>query len=152
MDWQHLVCADRHGISAAHPGVHIESPDFISELQRDMDRVVFSSAFRRLQGKTQMLVFPETDFVRTRLTHTIEVASIGRVLSHLIFHLMLRAADQDPSSADVQRCYTCRRRHINLLQRLSNEAPQKRALARSGHSGQKNIATSVGVDEEARFL
>ncbi|MDJ0363945.1 dNTP triphosphohydrolase [Hymenobacter sp. H14-R3] len=49
----------------------------------DYDRVVFSSAFRRLQRKTQVMPLPETDFVHTRLTHSLETACVGRSLGRL---------------------------------------------------------------------
>lgn len=51
-----------------------------SQYQRDFDRIVFSSAFRRLQDKTQVFPLPESDFVHTRLTHSLEVSCVGRSL------------------------------------------------------------------------
>lgn len=51
-----------------------------SEFQKDYDRIIFCRAFRRLQGKTQVHPLPENDHVHTRLTHTLEVASVGRSL------------------------------------------------------------------------
>ncbi|MDL5047534.1 deoxyguanosinetriphosphate triphosphohydrolase [Oscillatoria amoena NRMC-F 0135] len=55
-----------------------------SQFQMDYDRLVFSSAFRRLQDKTQVVPLPQTDYVRTRLTHSLEVSCIARTLGTLI--------------------------------------------------------------------
>ncbi len=62
----------------------------------DYDRVVFSSAFRRLQRKTQVMPLPETDFVHTRLTHSLETACVGRSLGRLSARRVLEA---DPGIA-----------------------------------------------------
>ncbi len=51
-----------------------------SAFQQDFDRVVFSSAFRRLQDKAQVFPLADNDYLRTRLTHSMECASIGRSL------------------------------------------------------------------------
>lgn len=51
-----------------------------TEFQRDFDRIIFSSAFRRLQNKTQVFPLPGSVFVHNRLTHSLEVASVGRSL------------------------------------------------------------------------
>ena len=62
----------------------------------DYDRVVFSSAFRRLQRKTQVMPLPETDFVHTRLTHSLETACVGRSLGRLSAR---RVLETDPDLA-----------------------------------------------------
>ncbi len=61
-----------------------------SEFQRDFDRIVFSSAFRRMQDKTQVFPLAKNDYVRTRLTHSLEVASVGRSLGVLAGDHVLR--------------------------------------------------------------
>jgi len=83
LDWQKLLSKDRY-----NGETNLPTSDPVDRLyhvhQRDVDRVTFSSAFRRLQGKTQVFIFPETDYVRNRLTHTLEAASISRILATAI--------------------------------------------------------------------
>jgi dGTPase len=62
-----------------------------TEFFKDWDRIVFCSAFRRLQDKTQVQPLAKTDYVRTRLTHTLEVASVGRSLGMIAGQAILRS-------------------------------------------------------------
>ena len=55
-----------------------------TDFQRDFDRIIFSSAFRRLQNKTQVFPLPGSVFVHNRLTHSLEVSSVGRSLGSVI--------------------------------------------------------------------
>ncbi|MCZ2486938.1 dGTP triphosphohydrolase [Aquirufa antheringensis] len=59
-----------------------------TEFQRDFDRIIFSSAFRRLQNKTQVFPLPGSVFVHNRLTHSLEVASVGRSLGSLVGYVI----------------------------------------------------------------
>ncbi len=80
MGWKALLTSARLGVTAAR-----ESPNAgRSEFQRDFDRIIFSSAFRRLQDKTQVFPLAESDYVRTRLTHSLEASSVGRSLGTLV--------------------------------------------------------------------
>jgi dGTPase len=79
MQWQRLLSRARLGSQEA-PRASSARTDF----QRDFDRVVFSSAFRRMQDKTQVFPLSKVDYVRTRLTHSLEASSIGRSLGTLV--------------------------------------------------------------------
>ena len=76
MNWNQLLCTGRLG-RAGKPRPHDPAR---SEFRRDSDRLTFSTAFRRLQDKTQVFPLADNDYVRTRLTHSLEVASVGRSL------------------------------------------------------------------------
>lgn len=80
MDWKLLLSDDRLGINKSQ----LSKNDGRSQFQKDFDRIVFSPAFRRLQDKTQVFPLPESDFVHTRLTHSLEVSVVGRSLGNLV--------------------------------------------------------------------
>ncbi len=65
-----------------HPESPASSKDHRHPVERDRDRILHSSAFRRLQGKTQVFGIGQADFYRTRLTHSIEAAQIARAIAH----------------------------------------------------------------------
>ena len=78
MEWKNLISNKRFGQEHRHAERH----DDRSEFKRDYDRLIFSSAFRRLQNKTQVFPLPGSIFVHNRLTHSLEVASVGMSLGN----------------------------------------------------------------------
>jgi dGTPase len=64
-----------------------------SIFDRDFDRIIFSHPFRKLQDKTQVHPLPEQDFVHTRLTHSLEVSSVGRSLGRLVGAVLIEKHD-----------------------------------------------------------
>lgn len=87
MAWFRLLSTRRLGRSRAEPAEALLPR---TEFVRDYDRLIFSSAFRRLQDKTQVFPLAKSDYVRTRLTHSLEVASVGRSLGMLVAEAILR--------------------------------------------------------------
>ncbi len=127
MNWQQLISNKRLGQEHKHPKRH----DDRTEFKRDYDRLIFSAPFRRLQNKTQVFPLPGSIFVHNRLTHSLEVASVGMSLGN-----------------DVARQLT--ERHPELRDTLFAEIGQivsAACLAHDmgnppfGHSGEKAIQT-----------
>ncbi|MBK1442428.1 deoxyguanosinetriphosphate triphosphohydrolase [Parapedobacter sp. ISTM3] len=88
MNWKQLLSAKRWGYESRQVD---DQHDARSEFQRDYDRLIFSSPFRRLQNKTQVFPLPGSVFVHNRLTHSLEVASVGRSLGRIFYNEMRRA-------------------------------------------------------------
>ena len=78
MNWQQLISNKRLGQEQRHPLRH----DDRSEFKRDYDRLIFSAPFRRMQNKTQVFPLPGSIFVHNRLTHSLEVSSVGMSLGN----------------------------------------------------------------------
>ena len=76
--WEKLLSADRPGAGKA-PG----TPERTA-FQQDYDRIVFTSAFRRMKDKTQVFPLSKSDYVRTRLTHSLEASCVGRSLGAVV--------------------------------------------------------------------
>ena len=95
MNWQQLVSTKRLG----QPLMVHEMAERRTEFQRDYDRLIFSSPFRRMQNKTQVFPLPGSVFVHNRLTHSLEVASVGRSLgTDAACELLRRDPTLDPET------------------------------------------------------
>lgn len=77
MNWNNIFTQERYGTSTI-------TKDSRSEYQRDFDRLIFNSGFRRMQNKTQVFPLPGIAQVHNRLTHSLEVASVGRSLGKMV--------------------------------------------------------------------
>ena len=84
LNWNTLLSSQRSGQKV------LASEQYRSAFEQDYDRIIFSHPFRRLQDKTQVHPLPEQDFVHTRLTHSLEVSSVGRSLGKRVGEVILQ--------------------------------------------------------------
>lgn len=94
MNWKQLISDKRFGMEEYHDERHHERTDF----QRDYDRLIFSSPFRRLQNKTQVFPLPGSIFVHNRLTHSLEVSCVGRSLGNNVGRVLSRKYGADAAN------------------------------------------------------
>lgn len=139
MHWDRLINDKRLGLEDYHDPKSGSRSDF----QRDFDRLVFSSPFRRLQNKTQVFPLPGSIFVHNRLTHSMEVASVGRSLANEISR-ELRMKYRDEPWCDK----------LEAMGEIVSAACLAHDLGNPpfGHSGEKAISTffSEGAGAEIR--
>lgn len=95
MKWQTLISSKRLGKEDQHKPLAERRTEF----QRDYDRLIFSAAFRRMQNKTQVFPLPGSIFVHNRLTHSLEVSSVGRSLGTDISRELI---ERHPELADTE--------------------------------------------------
>lgn len=81
MNWEQLLSLKRFGDT--HKRLRKEQDETRLGFEVDYDRIIFSSAFRSLQDKTQVIPLSKTDFIHTRLTHSLEVSVVGRSLGRI---------------------------------------------------------------------
>ena len=97
MEWKQLISARRLGKEDASRPL----PERRTEFQRDYDRLIFSAPFRRMQNKTQVFPLPGSIFVHNRLTHSLEVSSVGRSLGTDVAAELLRRRP-GPAESDLR--------------------------------------------------
>ncbi|WP_282133890.1 dGTP triphosphohydrolase [Seonamhaeicola maritimus] len=88
MNWEQLLSLKRFGDT--NKRIRKEQDETRLGFEVDYDRVIFSSEFRSLQDKTQVIPLSETDFVHTRLTHSLEVSVVGRSLGRKVGQKLLK--------------------------------------------------------------
>lgn len=130
MKWENLLSPIRLGCDTTPEW----SEPSRNEYQRDFDRIAFSHAFRRLQGKTQVFPMPANDLVHNRLTHSVESASVGRFLGGIV----ASAIGQD----------------VELFSSVVGAACLAHDIGNPpfGHSGESAIAGFFQHEEGAKFM
>lgn len=139
MNWINCISAKRTGYT------YSSSPGLRSDYQRDYDRLIFSTAFRRLQNKTQVFPLPgSSTFVHNRLTHSLEVASVGRSLGSVVGHEI---------AADLANYDDAAQFYRNDLQGVIGAACLAHDVGNPafGHSGEKAISNFFIQNEKAEY-
>ena len=127
MNWNQLISNCRLGQEHRH----LERHDVRTEFKRDYDRLIFSAPFRRLQNKTQVFPLPGSVFVHNRLTHSLEVASVGMSLGNDVYRLLQKKYGDElsPMVAEIGQIVAA----ACLAHDMGNPP--------FGHSGEKAIQT-----------
>ena len=100
MEWKTLLCETRQ----SRTGVKRSESDARNEFQKDYHRIVGSASFRRLQDKTQVFPLDKSDFIRTRLTHSMEVSSFAKSLGQSVCqYIMNRGIDGDANAETKEK-------------------------------------------------
>jgi dGTPase len=98
MNWNKLLSTKRLGMEDWASSNKNEDR---TQFQRDYDRIIFSSPFRRMQNKTQVFPLPQHIFVHNRLTHSLEVASVGRSLGNLLAEKLIPEIEGNPLVSEI---------------------------------------------------
>lgn len=145
MKWSTLYSARRTG----DPVKKAANPDQLrTSFQRDYDRIIFASAFRRLQNKTQVFPLPGAVFVHNRLTHSLEVASVGRSLGKAVGDVI--AANNEHESQGFKDFYRYELPSVIAAACLAHDIGNPPF----GHSGEEAIRTffkELEGDAKKRF-
>lgn len=134
MEWNQLISQKRLGLEE----LPLDRSQIRSDFQRDYDRMIFSSPFRRLQNKTQVFPLPGSVFVHNRLTHSLEVSSVGRSMASEAA-LVLRDRCVDPETREQLASVPDIVAAACLCHDLGNPP--------FGHSGEKTISTFFSEGE-----
>ena len=140
MEWSELLSTRRLGRENTE---HKSGSVFRTVFQQDFDRIIFSSAFRRLQNKTQVFPFPKSDFIHNRLTHSLETSSVGRSLGNLVGNYVIgkyQELEENFNFSDIGSIVSA----ACLAHDLGNPP--------FGHSGEEAISSYFKSDEAKKYL
>ena len=140
LSWPKLLSRHRPQPSKTRRASYVPSEDDRSSFERDYDRVIFSAPFRRLAGKTQVHPMARNAKIHTRLTHSIEVASIGRGFTKKLSNLLRERSDLE---ADGEATLPWVIQSACLIHDLGNPP--------FGHAGEEVIRAWVEKQEEEMF-
>jgi dGTPase len=142
MHWEQLLSLKRQG----DKGKRLRKEQDAARLgfEVDYDRIIFSSAFRSLQDKTQVIPLSKTDFVHTRLTHSLEVSVVGRSLGRLVGKQIL---EKYPHLCEIHGY------HMNDFGAIVAAAALSHDIGNPpfGHSGEKAIGAYFKSGNGRRF-
>jgi dGTPase len=142
MNWEQLLSLRRQGDTSKR--LRIEQDETRLGFDVDYDRIIFSAAFRSLQDKTQVIPLSKTDFVHTRLTHSLEVSVVGRSLGRLVGKQII---EKHPHLQEVHGY------HANDFGAIVAAASLAHDIGNPpfGHSGEKAIGEYFSVGKGMKF-
>ncbi|MBV1923718.1 MAG: deoxyguanosinetriphosphate triphosphohydrolase [Flavobacteriaceae bacterium] len=142
MKWEQLLSLRKQG--DVNKRLRIEQDDTRLGFEVDYDRIIFSSAFRSLQDKTQVIPLSKTSFVHTRLTHSLEVSVVGRSLGRMVGKAILEKHPQ---------LHTIHGYHLNDFGAIVAAAALAHDIGNPpfGHSGEKAIGSYFSKGKGKRF-
>jgi len=142
MTWEQLLSLKRQGDTSKR--LRIEQDDTRLGFEVDYDRIIFSSAFRSLQDKTQVIPLSKTDFVHTRLTHSLEVSVVGRSIGRLVGKKII---EKYPHLSAVHGF------HMNDFGAIVAAAALAHDIGNPpfGHSGEKAIGEYFSIGKGQQF-
>ncbi|TGD57789.1 deoxyguanosinetriphosphate triphosphohydrolase [Flavobacterium humi] len=142
MHWEQLLSLKRQGDT--NKRLRKEQDDTRLGFEVDYDRIIFSSAFRSLQDKTQVIPLSKTDFVHTRLTHSLEVSVVGRSLGRLVGKKIL---EKYPHLQEIHGY------HMNDFGAIVAAASLAHDIGNPpfGHSGEKAIGEYFSIGKGKQF-
>ncbi len=142
MNWEQLLSLRRQGDKGKR--LRKEQDDTRLGFEVDYDRIIFSSAFRSLQDKTQVIPLSKTDFVHTRLTHSLEVSVVGRSLGRLVGKEVI---NKYPHLKEVHGF------HMNDFGAIVAAAALSHDIGNPpfGHSGEKAIGEYFSIGNGRKF-